>query len=63
MDYLEFVFSRKGNVSHIFDVYKAFYLLEKLDLSLTIFFMDYKKTYEELNMLLPFSLVETKRRV
>ena len=25
MDYLEFVFSRKGNVSRIFDMCKAFY--------------------------------------
>ena len=31
MDYLEFVFSGKGNVSHIFDVCKAFYRLEKQD--------------------------------
>ena len=29
MDYLEFVFSGKGNVSRIFDVCKAFYQLEK----------------------------------
>ena len=35
MDYLEFVFSGKGNVSHIFDVCKAFYRLEKQDQSLT----------------------------
>ena len=35
MDYLEFVFSRKGNVSRIFDVCKTFYRLEKQDQSLT----------------------------
>ena len=35
MDYLEFVFSGKGNVSRIFDVCKAFYRLEKQDQSLT----------------------------
>ena len=29
--------------------------VEKQDRSLTEFFMDYKKTYEELNVLLPFS--------
>ena len=29
MNYLEFVFSGKGNVSRIFDVCKAFYRLEK----------------------------------
>ena len=31
MDYLEFVFSEKGNVSRIFDVCKAFYRLKKQD--------------------------------
>ena len=31
MDYLEFVFSGKGNVSPIFDVCKAFYRLKKQD--------------------------------
>ena len=35
MDYLEFVFSGKGNVSRIFDVCKAFYRSEKQDQSLT----------------------------
>ena len=55
MDYLEFVYSRKGNISRIFDVYRAFYRSKKQDQSLTYFFMDYKNTYEELNVLLPFS--------
>ena len=55
LDYLEFMFSGKGNVSRIFDVCKAFYRSEKQDQSLTEFFMDYKKIYEELNMLMPFS--------
>ena len=55
MDYLEFVYSRKGNISRIFDVYRAFCRFEKQDRSITEFFMDYKKTYEELNVLLPFS--------
>ena len=55
MDYLEFVFSGKGNVSRIFDVCKAFYRSEKQDQSLTEFFMAYKKIHEELNMLMPFS--------
>ena len=45
MDYLEFLYSRKGNVSRP----------EKRDKSLTTHFMEFKKTYEELNMLLPFS--------
>ena len=55
MEYLEIVYSRKGNISRIFDVYRAFYRTEKQDRSLTKLFMDYKKTYEELNILLPLS--------
>ena len=55
MDYLEFVYSGKGNISHIFDVCRAFYHYEKQDRLLAEFFMDYNKTYEELNVLLPFS--------
>ena len=55
MDYLEFVFSGKGNVSRIFDVCKALYRSEKQDQSLTDFFMAYKKIFGELNMLMPFS--------
>ena len=55
LDYLEFMFSGKENGSLIFDVSKAFYQSKKQDRSLTEFFMDYKKTYEDLNMLLPFS--------
>ena len=55
MDYLEFAYSRKGNISRIFDVCQAFYRSEKQNRSLTKFFIDYKKTYEELNVLLPFS--------
>ena len=56
MNFLQFVFSGKGNVSRIFDVCKAFYRSEKQDQSLTLFFMAYKKIHEELNMLMPFSL-------
>ena len=55
MEYLEFVYSGKRNISRIFDVCRAFYRTEKQDRSLTELFMDYKKTYEELNPLLPFS--------
>ena len=51
MDCLEFVYSGKGNISRIFDVCRAFYRSEKQDRSLMEFFMDYKKTYEELNVL------------
>ena len=38
MDYLEFVFSRKGNVSHIFDLCKAFYRSKKQVQSHIIFY-------------------------
>ena len=55
MEYLEFVYSGKGNISRIFDIRRAFYCTEKQDRSLTDLFMDYKKTYKELNTLLPFS--------
>ncbi|XP_022869012.1 cytokinin dehydrogenase 5-like [Olea europaea var. sylvestris] len=55
MDYLEFLYSGKGNVSRIYKVCKAFYRAEKETKSLTIYFMDFKRTYEELSMLLPFS--------
>ena len=56
MDYLEFVYSGKGNISRIFDVCRAFYHSEKQDRSLTELFMHYKKTYEQLDVLLLFSL-------
>ena len=52
MDCLEFVYSGKGNISRIFDVCRAFYRSEKQHRSLMECFMDYKKTYEELNVLL-----------
>ena len=55
MDYLEFVFFGKGNVSRIFDMCKASYQSKKQDQSLTYFFMEYKKIHEELNMLMLFS--------
>ena len=55
MDYLEFMYSGKGNVSRIFEVCEAFHRLEKQDKSLTAHFIEFKKTYEELNMLFPFS--------
>ena len=55
MDYLEFEYSGKGNISRIFNVCRAFYRSEKQDRLLTEFFMDYKKAYEELNVLSPSS--------
>ena len=42
-------------MSRIYDVCKAFHRAEKESKSLTAYFMEFKKTYEELNMLLPFS--------
>ena len=56
MEYLEFVYSSKRNISRMFDVCRVFYRTEKQDQFLMELFMDYKKTYEELNTLLPFSL-------
>ena len=54
IDYLEFLYFGKGNVSRIFEVCKAFHRPEKHDKSLIALFMEFKKTYEELNILLPF---------
>ena len=55
MEYLEFLYSGKGNISRIYDVCKAFYRAEKNDRTLTSYFMDFKRVYEELNVLMPFS--------
>ena len=55
MNYLAFLYSGKGNITRIYDVCKAFYRADKGDRSLTNYFMEFKRTYEELNMLLPFS--------
>ena len=55
MDYLEFLYSGKGNMSRMYDVCKAFQCAEKEAKSQTTYFMDFKKTYEELNVLLPFN--------
>ena len=54
MNYLEFMYSKKGNISHIYDVCKTFYRANKGDRSLTSYFIAFKKIYEELNMLLHF---------
>ena len=53
MEYLEFVYSGKENISRIFNVCRAFYRTEKQDWSLIDLFTE--KTYEELITLLPFS--------
>ncbi|RVW64388.1 Retrovirus-related Pol polyprotein from transposon RE1 [Vitis vinifera] len=53
--YLDFLYSGKGNVSRMYDVWNAFHCPEKGAKSLTAYFMDIKKVYEELNALMPFS--------
>ncbi|RVX01807.1 Retrovirus-related Pol polyprotein from transposon TNT 1-94 [Vitis vinifera] len=55
MDYLDFLYSRKGNVSWMYDVWNAFHCPEKGGKSLTTYFMDFKKVYEELNALMSFN--------
>ena len=55
MDYLEFLYFGKGNVSRMFEMCKAFYRPEKQDRSLIAYFVEFNKTYEELNMLFLFS--------
>ena len=63
MDYLEFVYSGKGNISPIFDVCRAFDRYKKQDWSLTEFFMDYKKIYEELNVQYPLVQVLRSNKI
>ncbi|XP_048227292.1 uncharacterized protein LOC125369315 [Ricinus communis] len=55
MDYLDFMYSGKGNISRIYDVCQSFHCIEQQDQSLIAYFMNFKRTYEELNVLLPFS--------
>lgn len=55
MNYLQFLYYGKGNFSRIYDVCQSFYRADKEDRTLTSYFMDFKKTYEELNVLLPFN--------
>ncbi|VFQ65614.1 unnamed protein product [Cuscuta campestris] len=53
----------KGNLTRIYDVCKAFYRADQQDQSLQAFFMDFKKTYEALNSLMPFTLdVKTQQQ-
>lgn len=55
-EYLDFVYSRKENVTGIYDVCEAFYRTMKLYKSQMNYFMNFKKIYEELNELMPFSI-------
>ena len=50
MDYMDFLQSGKGNISRMCEVNKAFYRPKKHDRSFTTSFMEFKKTYEWLNM-------------
>lgn len=52
MEYLDFLYFGKGNISRMYEVCQAFYHPEKQDRSLTAYFMDFKRVYEELNVLL-----------
>nr|XP_016507431.1 PREDICTED: uncharacterized protein LOC107825109 [Nicotiana tabacum] len=55
MDYLDFLYSGKGNLSRMYDVCQAFYHPSMQDRSLTTYFSEFKKVYDELNVILPFS--------
>lgn len=55
MEYSEFLYSGKGNISRIYEVCQAFYRAEKQDKSIMTYFMNFKKTYEVLNLFLLFS--------
>lgn len=48
MNYLDSLFSSKGNISQTFDVFKTFYQSKKQDMSLMSYFMCYKRIYEKL---------------
>src|SRR5262249_18859100 len=55
LDYLEFLYSGKGNISRIYEACKNFYRAEQQDNSLAAYFMSFKRTFKELNTLLPLS--------
>ncbi|KAJ0885211.1 putative RNA-directed DNA polymerase [Helianthus annuus] len=55
MDYLDFLYSEESNMSRIYNVCKSFHRGEQLDRSIIAYVMEFKKTYEELNALLPIS--------
>ncbi|KAA3461039.1 gag-pol polyprotein [Gossypium australe] len=53
--YLDFLCFAKDNFSRMYEVCQMFYHPEEHDKSLTSYFMDFKRVYEELNVLFPFS--------
>ena len=57
MEYLEFLFSGKGNISRIYEVCKAFFSPQKQeqDPSLTSYYMNFTQIYGELKQLMPLT--------
>ncbi|XP_075076365.1 uncharacterized protein LOC142163017 [Nicotiana tabacum] len=55
IDYLDFLYSGKGNLSRMYDVCQTFYHPYMQDRSLTTYFSEFKKVYDELNVILSFS--------
>ncbi|KAK4281681.1 hypothetical protein QN277_013144 [Acacia crassicarpa] len=53
IDYLEFLYSGKGNITRIHEVCKGFYRAEQQDLPLKNFFIEFNKMYEEMRRLMP----------
>ncbi|KAK4255599.1 hypothetical protein QN277_008579 [Acacia crassicarpa] len=52
MDYLDFLFSGKGNFTRIHEVCKGFYRSQQQGRPLKDFFIDFKKLYEEMKVLM-----------
>ncbi|XP_071738958.1 uncharacterized protein [Rutidosis leptorrhynchoides] len=55
MEYLDFLYSGKSNISRIFNVCKSFHRGEQHDRSLMAYVMEFKKVYEEFNSVMPLS--------
>ncbi|KAJ0668122.1 hypothetical protein HanPI659440_Chr17g0685441 [Helianthus annuus] len=55
MDYWDFLYSWQRNISRVYNVCKTFNRGDQLDRSIIVYVMEYKKTYEEMNTLLPIS--------
>ncbi|XP_071695894.1 uncharacterized protein [Rutidosis leptorrhynchoides] len=56
MEYLDFLYSGKSNISRIFNVCKSFHRGEQHDRSLMDYVMEFKKVYEEFNSVMPLSV-------
>ncbi|XP_071739152.1 uncharacterized protein [Rutidosis leptorrhynchoides] len=55
MEYLDFLYSGKSNISRVFNVCKFFHRGEQHDRSLMAYVMEFKKIYEEFNSVMPLS--------